>query len=61
MWNYKFHTLIMGSRKMRNCGEKYIRQASTVTNKKGSTGDERIQQIVLPKWVTIIFVQREGT
>jgi len=51
----------MGSRKMRNCGAKYIRQAPTVTNKKGSKGEERIQQIVLRKWVTIIFVQREGT
>jgi hypothetical protein len=36
----------MGSGKMRNCGEKYIRQAPTLTNKRGSKGEEGIQQIV---------------
>jgi len=39
----------MGSGKMRNCGAKYIRQAPTVTNNKGSKGEERIHQIVFAK------------
>jgi len=51
----------MGSRKMRNCGAKYIRQAPTVTNKNGQKEKKKFQQIVLQTWVTIIFVQREGT
>jgi len=36
----------MGSRKMRNCGAKYIRQAPTVTNKNGQKEKKKFQQIV---------------
>jgi len=50
----------MGSRKMRNCGAKYIRQAPTVTNKKGSKGGERIQQIVFAKEVGNYNICSEG-